>query len=69
MGKNAKKKGLKKTAVAVSRADVESAFMVRFAAIGLGLGTDPDGMTAAKVVCRSRAAECAEVLDYLVDGR
>lgn len=65
MGKNAKKKGLKKLAVAVSCADVEAAFLARFAALGMGLGTDSESMDVARAVCRSRAAECADVLDYL----
>lgn len=54
--------------VAVSRADVEAGFMARFAARGMGTGTDPEGMEAARAVCRARAAECAEVLDWLARG-
>lgn len=67
MGKKTKRKCNGRAAV--SRADVESAFMTRFAALGMGLGTDPDGIAAAKAVCRSRAAGCTEVLDYLVAKR
>ena len=63
--KDSKRKGLGRLPVPVSRADVEAAFMARYASIGLGFGTSPEDMRAARAVCRIRAGECADVLDFL----
>lgn len=42
--KDRKRKGLGRLPVPVSRADVEAAFMARYASIGLGFGTSPEDM-------------------------
>lgn len=67
-GKAARGKGKGKpgrVAVPVSRADVEAAFMARYASMGMGFGASPEGMRAARAACRLRAEECADVLDFL----
>lgn len=68
-GRKRKKGGMRKgpgrVSIPVSRAGVEAAFMARYASIGLGFGTSPEDMRAACAVCRIRAGECADVLDFL----
>ncbi len=65
MSKKTKKRKKERAKVSVSHADIERAILLGFAAQGVGLEFDAEGMRGSSLIAKARAAEFGAVLDYL----
>lgn len=65
MSKKTNKRKKERAKVAVSYADIERAVLLGFAAQGVGLEFDAEGMRGASLIAKARAVEFGAVLDYL----